>query len=74
MIELLCGLFAYVIVMYGFAKALNKAQKVEAFIEQKLKMPWLNTALWWLFPFMFLWTVISLVHTVVPLIDPSIQF
>lgn len=73
-ISLFCGLIALGVVWYGFMKALNKAAKIDDFVINKLKWPWLSEWIWWLFPWFFLYTVVKLVQTIVTLIDPSITF
>ena len=74
LISLFSGLVALAIVFYGLSKALKKAEKYDAFILNKLKMPWLSDLMWWLSPFLFLYTVIKLVQKIVHFIDPSITF
>ncbi len=61
LIALLCGLIAYGIVMYSFFKALKKTDLFEQ-IATAAKMPWLAEALWWAFPFIFLWIVVETVQ------------
>jgi hypothetical protein len=74
LVSLLCGITAYGVVMYGFFKALKRADRIEAFIRVKLKLPQLASQLWWLFPVLFLFVVVKLVQDIVTFIDPSITF
>jgi len=69
-ISLFVGVAACILVIYGLRKALKEFDEAIT----KLKLTRFADALWWLFPFFFLYVVIELVQKIVQFIDPSISF
>lgn len=74
LISLLCGLAALALAFFGFFKALRQADRIDLFVRNRLKMPWLAEQLWWFFPVLFLVVVVNMVQALVTFIDPSITF
>jgi hypothetical protein len=60
-ITLFCGLIAYGLTFYAFFKAMKHMAQAEGLFD-KLGLPWLAEAIWWLMPWAFLWIVIETVH------------
>lgn len=64
LISLIAGLFALAVVMYALFKAFKKQNKLEWFIEERLKMLWLVPHVWWMIMVFMLFGVVGIINTV----------
>lgn len=73
-IRLLCGIIAFLVIMYCFFKSLKKCDEIDTFIRTKMNEPLLADMVTWLHPFIMLYMSIEIIQHLVYFIDPSIKF